>query len=236
MEPREEEQEQEQDSDPGERMVGDASEPNSEFKLKFDGRLNEVNANTLGYSLVYVSTIIREIRFDLSSRIEIRVKSTAPGSFIVGLTLEALNDPLFQAHLASAGTLALTVIDTLTKLFNLRKALKGEPPKNVTPVEGGNVGVTARDNAKVVIDNRTFKLYFTTPEVNEALSKTFQTLDSDKSIEGFESATPKKTLYFKQQATSSRRWPLPHLSRNLKSAKLQTKRTSTSLSQALIQS
>jgi len=182
------------------QMLSDPHQPETEFKLKFDGKLNEVNATTLGYSLVYVSTIIREIAWDLSSRIEIRVKSTAPGSFVVGIALEALNDPLFQAHVAAAsGPLALTVIDTLTKLFNLRKALKGEPPKEAT-VSGDNIEITAGNNAKINIDNRTFKLYFNHPEINEALSRTFQALDSDKSISGFEiTDTQEKPLF---EATS----------------------------------
>jgi hypothetical protein len=180
------EQEEEQEPDLQQYEPENEPEPETEFRLKFQGRLNEVDASTLGYSLVNVTTIIREINEELDAgRIDIKVKSTAPGSFIVRLALETLNDPLFQAQLASAGVVGLNIIKTLTELFKLRKVLKGEPPKEISR-NGDDIQVHTGDNSTVTIDQRTYNLYFNDPVVNEALAKTFKTLESDQSIEGLE--------------------------------------------------
>lgn len=160
-------------------------EPEVEFRLKFEGELNQVDASTLGYSLINVTTIIREISQDLAARIEIKVKSTEPGSFVVRFALEALNDPLFQAQLAGAGTLGLSVLKTFTELFKLRKLLQGEPPKSIH-VEGDYYEIRTGDNATIKIEKPTYRAYFTNPRVNEALAKTFEALESDRSIKGLE--------------------------------------------------
>jgi hypothetical protein len=56
-----------------------------EFKLKFDGDLDEVNASTLGYSLINMSTLVSEAtrEVDTVAHVEIKVKATGPGSFEV---------------------------------------------------------------------------------------------------------------------------------------------------------
>jgi hypothetical protein len=180
------------DADP----LNSASE--SDFKLKFEGKLNQVDASTLGYSLVNVTTIIREINNEVgTSRIDIKVKATAPGSFIVHLGLEPLNDPLFQANLVHAGMIGITIIRTLTDLLNLRKALKGEPPKEISQTtKEDEIKVKTGDNSTVTIDKRTYHLHFDNPTVNDALSKVFKTLDTDESIEGFKvMAEDEKSLF-----------------------------------------
>lgn len=180
------------------KKAGDlkADDPDNDFKLKFQGRLNEVDASTLGYSLVNVTTILREINQEIgTSRIDIKVKSTAPGSFIVHLALEALNDPIFQANLVQAGSVGLTILKTFTDLLKLRKLLKGERPKATTQKDD-EIHITTGDNSTVSIDKRTYTLYFKHPVVNEALAKAFKTLESDPSIEGFEVIDAKEQPLF----------------------------------------
>jgi hypothetical protein len=66
----------------------------TDFKLKFDGKINEVSAETLGYSLVNITTIVQEVSADVAfgQRVEIKVKGTAPGSFLVHLTIQSILD------------------------------------------------------------------------------------------------------------------------------------------------
>jgi hypothetical protein len=56
----------------------------TDFKLKFEGKINEVSAATLGYSLVNITSIVQEVSEELAfgQRVEIKVKATAPGSFL----------------------------------------------------------------------------------------------------------------------------------------------------------
>lgn len=167
-------------------------EDQTEFKLKFGGKLNEVDASTLGYSLLNITNLVQEVNQELATgqKIEIKVKAHAPGSFLVHLAL----DPFYVAPLMvnitpesvkAVAEAATTIIGTLAALFGLRKALKGEPPKEVTQKEG-EVQIQNNSGATVIIDQRTYNAYFTNPKVNDALSKTFKTLENDPSISTFE--------------------------------------------------
>lgn len=164
----------------------------NEFKLKFDGELNEVDASTLGYSLLNVTNLVQEVNQELGAgqKIEIKVKAHQPGSFIVHLALDPsqvspLMDWLDPENVKTAAAIATGIIGTLGALFGLRKKLKGEPPKEVVQ-KGDEVQIQTRDGNTVIIDQRTYNAYFNNPKVNEALSKTFETLEGDPSIEGFE--------------------------------------------------
>jgi hypothetical protein len=164
---------------------------NAEFKLRFEGRLNEVNANTLGYSLINMATLVSEAtrEVDTVANIEIRVKATGPGSFEIFLELHSVLGGIFQAlgadGLAKAGAASMWIIKMVSEVLTLRKMLKGEPPK-ATLDQGDSIEIHAGDNAKVIVDKRSFRLYFNHPETNEALTNMFKALNADKSIEGFE--------------------------------------------------
>lgn len=183
----EEQQEPESVSAAAQSAQNPDAQPEVEFRLKFQGLLNEVDASTLGYSLVNVTAIVKEISGELDARIDIKVKATSPGSFVVTLSLEALKDPLFQAALASAAPVGLKVIKTLVELFKLRKLLKGDPPSSIH-VEGDYYEIHMGGNDSLRIEKPTYKAYFNNPKVNEALSRTFSALESDPYIEGFEIA------------------------------------------------
>ena len=62
----------------------------NEFKIKFDGELNQIDANTLINSLINVTSIIQEINesFDTKKIIEIKIKALSKGSFLIHFGLE----------------------------------------------------------------------------------------------------------------------------------------------------
>src|SRR4029078_1775105 len=70
----------------------------NEFKLRFDGDLNQINASTLGYSLINMATLVSEAtrEVDTVATVDIKVKATAPGSFEVFLALHSELTGLFQ--------------------------------------------------------------------------------------------------------------------------------------------
>lgn len=164
----------------------------SEFKLKFGGEINQVDASTLGYSLLNITNLVQEINEELGTgqKIEIKVKAHAPGSFLVHLALDGgqltpLMDVLTPDNIKLAAQAVSAIIGTLGALFGLRKVLKGEPPKEVSQKDEV-VQIQSNSGNTVIIDQRTYNAYFNNPKVNEALSKTFKTLESDPSITEFE--------------------------------------------------
>ncbi len=164
----------------------------NEFKLKFDGELNEVDASTLGYSLLNITTLIQEVNQELATgqKIEIKVKAHQPGSFLVVIGLDpaqstALLDFVTPDTIQIAAAAGAGIIGVVTALFGLRKKLKGEPPKEVIQ-KGDEIEIKAGDGNTIIVDKRTYNTYFNNPKVNEALSKTFKALENDPYITGFE--------------------------------------------------
>jgi hypothetical protein len=85
------------------------------------------------------------------------------------------------------GSVGLGILKTVTELFKLRKALKGDPPVGFATGDGSEYyTVQAKDNSTVVVDRRTYNIYFKNPKVNDALSQTFKALETDPNIDAFE--------------------------------------------------
>lgn len=181
----------------GGRLVG----PENEFKLRFDGNLNEINASTLGYSLINMATLVSEAtrEVDTVATVEMKVQATAPGSFEVFLSLHSELTGVFQLlgpeGLAKASAASLGIIKIVAESLKLRKLLKGEPPEKTT-AQGETYEIHARDNSKMIVDRRTFNLYFNHPEANEALSNIFKALDADRSVQKFEMTDGEDTQLF----------------------------------------
>jgi len=176
-----------------------STELQNEFTLKFDGRLNEVDAATLGYSLLNVTTIIQEVNAEVNSGqpIDIKVKGTGPGSFLVHLALDPSQAvPLLNPeNLKIAGAAIGVVVTTVAGVFKIRKILKGKAPKEVAQ-KGDEVHLQGSDGNTLSVDKRTYNIYLNNPKVNESLTKTFKTLDADASITGFEIVDRKEQPLF----------------------------------------
>lgn len=163
----------------------------TELKLKFEGKPNQVDATTLINSLSQITSVIQEINFELNSefsdnkQVEIKVNAFAPGSFVIDLQLlsgitEFTNQLLSSANIQTTAQ----ILTILTGLLGLKKFLKGKKAKTVKK-SGEQVTVEANDNNTIVVDKRTFNIYSSNTNINESISKNFECLNSDSSIEGF---------------------------------------------------
>jgi hypothetical protein len=169
-----------------------STEGQNEYKLKFDGEANQLNAATLGYSLLNFVEIVEQANLELETgkQIEIKVKAHEPGSFLVHFALQTGDiDSLWKLlapdNLKIAGAMIPALIAIVTSLFKLRKHLKGEPPKEVQP-QNNEILLQNSNGNKIAIDKKVYNLYFNNDKVKTALSETFKTLDADKAVTGFE--------------------------------------------------
>jgi len=166
-----------------------ASKNEQEFKIKFDGEPNSIDASTLGHSLVNITSIIKEVNDGLKTGapVEIKVKAHGEGSFVVHLALlpAEIGQLLTPDILKTAGAAIGVIITTVAGVFKIRKLLKGTPPKEVQQTANGGVLIVG-NNARLIVDQSTYEVYFGNPKVSEALSRTFKTLDSDPEVTGFE--------------------------------------------------
>lgn len=153
-----------------------------DFKVKYDGQPNQIDAGTLIHSLIAITAIIDEINKEVapSEKIEIRVKALESGSFLVHLDMDfSLVSGVLTAALANSKD----ILDILLNVLKLAKFLKGEPPKSVKEETNG---VTISDNTgTITVHNNVYKLYGNSI-VKGALKDNFETLEEDTAITGFE--------------------------------------------------
>lgn len=172
-------------------MNAKQDELNSEFFIKFDGQLHQVDANTLINSLINVSTIIQEVNEELKTdkKIEIKIKALAPGSFTVHLKLfiEAAKDLLSESFARGDISSASDIIAILAGLLAIKKFLKSKKPEAVE--ENGNKIIIYNDKGKtIIVDKIVYNIYKQNQPVQDAISNNFETLQRDPSIEKYEIA------------------------------------------------
>ena len=61
----------------------------TDFKIRFDGEQNQIDANTLINSLIHTTSIIQELNRNLESgkKIDVKIKALEKGSFLVHIDI-----------------------------------------------------------------------------------------------------------------------------------------------------
>ena len=158
------------------------------FKIKFDGQTNQVDAQVLISSLIHTTTIIQELNkyLDSNKKIEIKVKALEKGSFLINLELiETALESLKTIFTKENIIVASSLITGLVALIQLKKHLKGKSPKEIKN-ENNKTIIINGDNNKLVIDSDIYKIYETNITISDALSQNFDTIDHDPAISAFE--------------------------------------------------
>lgn len=157
------------------------------FKIKFEGQQNQIDANVLISSLIHTSSLIQEINnyLETGKQIDIKIKALEKGSFLIDFhlietSIEALKHLFTKENLEICGV----VISTMVGLIELRKFLKGENPKSIE--EGTSSTTIINNNGTTHIStNIVYKIYSNSPIAKEAISKNFEAINNDLSIDGF---------------------------------------------------
>src|SRR5690606_17072105 len=160
----------------------------SEFKIKFDGEQHQIDANVLINNLIHTSTIIQELNRELNTgkKIEIKIKALEKGSFLVHIDLLAtafdnLKDLLTRENIETGSYL----IAGLVGLIKLKKELRGGEIKSKEDL-GSKVRIKSTKGDVIVVENFVAHIYEKNPTVKDALSQSFESLENDDSITGFE--------------------------------------------------
>jgi hypothetical protein len=166
--------------------VSDTSD--TEFVLRFDGRPNDISAQTLLESLHGITLLVQEANREMGTGepLDVRVRAPRPGSFLIHLVL----DPGVAAAAASLFTLhnlevAKTLVDVLVASIDIRRFLKGEKPQSVTQ-HGSTVTIENSNGNTIIQDNRVYNFIVNNVAANSGLDRAFAALQADSSISGFE--------------------------------------------------
>lgn len=174
----------------------------SEFTIKFDGQLNQVDVNTLISSLMSTSTVLQEINKELTpnNKIDIKIVALSKGSFDIKYAIEGIAPvlPLLPV-ITSKDSLeyAKLVIEILSELLGLKKIFKeSEPtPDQITQLDNGKVQI-ATNNGPITIYQPTYNIYARNQVANDALSKGFEALQNDPNIEDLFLLNPEGKIIF----------------------------------------
>jgi len=166
-----------------------ALKTDDQFKIKFDGETHDINALTFINTINNVSTIIKEINSELlskeniDSKVEIRIKAIAPGSF--DITLELIQQ--YAQTLLNPNNIAYGagIITILGGLFELRKFLKSEKPQKIKKINNKETEITNKNGDVTVIENLTLNIYDNNSNVSQSLNSTFESLSNDSKVTGF---------------------------------------------------
>ncbi len=160
----------------------------TDFKIKFDGEQHQIDVNLLINNLIHTTAIIQEINRSLDSgkKIDIKIKALEKGSFLIHIdlietTLESLKNLLTKENLQTAGT----IIGSLVGLIELKKFLNGKEPKSEKQ-EGDQVRIENEKGQVIYIENFVQNIYEHNTIVKDALSQSFESLENDSSISGYE--------------------------------------------------
>jgi hypothetical protein len=173
------------------RIQGVSTE-RGDYKLSYEGKLHQIDSNTLINSLFNITAAIQEINAELNKEsnikttLQIKINAFSGGSFLVNLQLlrDIAKDLFPPAVFVGAQIDIKTIINVLIQFIKLKLSLKGGKPQEIHK-NGDEVKITNNEGDITIIDKRTYNLYKGNVIVNESITKNFETLREDDAIDGF---------------------------------------------------
>lgn len=160
----------------------------TDFKIKFDGQQHQIDVNLLINNLIHTTTIIQELNrnFDSGKKVDIKIKALEKGSFLIHIdlietTLDTLKNLLTKDNIETAGA----IIGAFVGLIELKKFLKGKEIKSKENFDN-KVKIENKRGDVIYIENFVSNIYENNTIVRDALSQSFETLENDNSITGYE--------------------------------------------------
>ena len=160
----------------------------TDFKIRFDGEQNQIDANTLINSLIHTTSIIQELNRNLESgkKIDVKIKALEKGSFLVHIDLIETSLQNLKTLLTKENIeIGAAIIAGLVGLIEIKKFLKGKKAQSKTE-DAGKVIIENVDGNVLQVENFTFNIYENNTIIRDALSQNFETLENDPSISSFE--------------------------------------------------
>ncbi len=162
-----------------------------EFRIRYGGKLHQIDSNTLINSLINTTAALQEINEELikesniKGNIQIKINAFSRGSFLVELQLlQSLPTDLFAA-LAPAAVDIKAVIDYFIEFIKLKRFLRGEKPRDVQE-RGNKYKITDNKGNVNIFDKPIFNIYSKNTILNEAFNGNFEALLQDEAISGFD--------------------------------------------------
>ena len=167
-------------------MDGEAKR--TDFGIKLLGDMEGVDADTLVDVLGNMSLAIHQINDDIQSNksLKITINYIQPGCYDIFLAIkETLLDNILKQLLTSPVTTASQIVGILAGGIAIKQFLKGEKPKEIKEEKNHTIIINGNGN-RLEIDTKTYNIFKDDQVVDAAIGKSFDTLNSDEAVKGFE--------------------------------------------------
>lgn len=156
----------------------------------FDGpgvESNSMKVQVLAPSLIALNKLICELNSELSqgeTNVQLYVSAFKPGSFGIELLLDTSIINQVKDFFTSPGVSALLnahdLVGIILEIFVLKKWLKGRKPEFVKDAPDNDKKVELHSkNETLIVDKRTYNIYFNNSEIHEEMDKVAAPLEAD---------------------------------------------------------
>ena len=166
-----------------------------EFSFEYQGKFQFLDVFPFVSSLGGFCKALKGISHALHPEFDvlIAVKETRRGSFWVDLAfLAAIPSGLFQGQFLDY---AKESLQFFVNVLQLHKFLKGEPPREVVPLNRETLKVINHEGNHTVIHQNVYNIYNSKVEIKHEIQKSFSALHQSPDIEAFSLTEGDKTLF-----------------------------------------
>jgi len=180
------------------------------FTIKYDGKTNEIDADTFIYTLNNFNELLKEVNQQINSitskdtEIKVKIKSFSPGSFDVNIDIiSSLGKTLLSIFSKDNVEYSAALMAIVGGLFSYRQFLKGKPPKATKELSDNKVEVTNDEDKTATVDS-VFVVLTTADrgqKINEYTGNIFAYMAKDENITSFNILDKNKKSLFKAPST-----------------------------------
>lgn len=158
------------------------------LRMKFDGQLHQVDSNTFVTSLIGLSEIIKQVNSEMNpgAIVDIKINALEKGSFIAVISTAISATANLLPTIVSNASNTITVVQGI---YNLRKFLKGDKPKETRVLENGKIEIKDNNGNLTIVNSTTYNIYTSNPTIHKAITGQFSALQEDPSVQSFELST-----------------------------------------------
>lgn len=168
---------------------------NYQFSVKYEKQQPSINAETYVQSLISLTTILREINYQVGDNegVGVNVLAQEPGSFDV--TLEVIKLAHDNASLIKTGIEVLAGLVTITLgVIELKKHFVNAD-ESKTEIEGDQVNIKDTNGDVIFQTNKnTYNIFMYNQAVNDAVSDQFEAVAKDPEMEAVSISTDDQTV------------------------------------------
>ncbi len=164
--------------------MNNESENKYSFRIKFEKSQHSINAETYVQSLISLSTILREVNYQVGNNegVGVNVLAQDAGSFDVALEIiELIKNN--RSLIVDGATVLSAIVAVSLGIVELKKVFSGADDSK-TEIQGDQVNI--KDNEGNVIfqtNNVTYNIFKTNQAVNDAISEQFNAIKKDDEVE-----------------------------------------------------